>query len=68
MHDDSPTTRTIIFPYPVSILVPLIKMGEGTECLFEVFLYPRESISSFFLMQNSKVFFLIGSDSPVIAL
>jgi len=68
MQDCSPTTITIILPSPERTLVPLIMMGDGTSCLLAIFFYPFFSISIFFLIQNLRIFFLIGSISPVIAL
>ncbi len=68
IHEQSPTTITNNFPYPVRTLVPPIKIGEGTSCLSVAFFYPFFSSSSFFLMQTYKIFLWIGSIYPVIAL
>jgi hypothetical protein len=40
IHELSPTTRIINFPYPLRTLVPPIKIGEGTSCLSVGFFYP----------------------------
>lgn len=47
-HEDSPTTITTIFPYPVSTLVPLIRTGEGSSDLSK---FPSCRSSSLFFTQ-----------------
>lgn len=64
----SPTTITIIFPYPVSILVPESMIGVGTSWIPAEFFYPFLIISFIFSMHWLIVFFLIGLVYPVIAL
>jgi hypothetical protein len=40
MHEESPTTNIIIFPYPVNTFVPLSNTGEGILFLPATFLDP----------------------------
>jgi hypothetical protein len=68
MHDSYPTTSTTILPSPESIFVPLKRIGDGTSCLSAKFFYPLVSTCCFLLMQYLRIFFLIGYDSPVMAL
>lgn len=67
-HDCAPTTRTIIFPSPVSILVPLIRIGDGIWCLSLRFFSPFFYNSLLFTAQYFNKFLWMGSISPVMAL
>lgn len=40
IQEQSPTTSIKSFPYPLSTVVPPIKIGDGTSCLSEAFFYP----------------------------
>jgi len=37
IQEQSPTTRIKSFPYPLKILVPPMRIGEGTSCLSAAF-------------------------------
>lgn len=67
-HDWGPTTRIIILPSPVKTLVPLISIGDWIWCLFYLFYSWFCKTYFFFFPQNYKIFLVIGSVYPVIAL
>lgn len=68
MHDNSPTTITIILPSPARTLVPLMMIGDGTSCFPALFFYPAWTISYCFYLHLKKMFLCTGSVYPVIAL